>query len=97
MSRRTYLYFKEFPYIDKPWVVVHEVGFGVMECPMEDKGVVWAADTEQEAKEWGDKHYPREVNGTPGWDWYDHYCLYVNISTEKGKELNEKWRRGEEI
>ena len=79
--------YKEYPYIDKVYVLHHTEGIGVMESPLYEREIIAASDDKKELEEIGKKTYPRDGSG---WD-YHKWCINVNTSTEGGKVLLEKF------
>ena len=79
--------YREYPWLNKTFVVIHTTGFGLMESPLEEHGVVWASNTLEEAHTKGKELYPPNP-ADKGWD-YNGYIVAVNTSTNNGKMLLE--------
>jgi hypothetical protein len=79
--------YKEYPWSNKTYLVVHTTGCGVMESPIEEREIVFGTNDENEALSKGRELYPRDGSG---WD-YDNFTIHVNTSTEEGKRLYQEF------
>lgn len=81
--------YKDFKESEFTYIVMHQTGVGVMECPTQDVKVVFETDNLEEAQEISKKFYndyatPDELQSS----WvYNHFPIMVNTATEKGKKL----------
>jgi hypothetical protein len=74
--------YQELKQFNKPFVVQHYEGHGVVESPHVDLEYVKDFDTLEEAQLFSDNRYPKVTN----WDW-NHCKVIVNTSTKEGKRL----------
>ena len=78
--------------IPHTYIVVHEEGLGVMECPMEYRGIMSSYETLEEAEQEAERL--KWENNPPNLiasSWYtNHYYVRVNKNTEKGRYLYEQ-------
>jgi hypothetical protein len=79
--------YKEYPWSDKTYLVVHTTGCGVVESPIEEREIVFGTNDQNEALIKGRELYPRDGSG---WD-YHNFTIHVNISTEEGKRLYKEF------
>lgn len=79
--------YKEYPYIDKTYVLHHTEGIGVMESPLYEREIIATSDNKEELEELGRKTYPRDGSG---WD-YHKWCININTSSKGGKVLLDKF------
>ena len=81
--------FGKYPFTEKVYVVVKQSGFGVMESPYMDEGVVFATNNAHEADLFARKSYVEtntasEIASTWTPNTYD---VRINLLTKKGMKL----------
>jgi len=87
--------YENYPDRTKTFIVMQCSGFGVMEAPYEDVGIVYETDIEIDA--YAKASELREKNNTSEQiqsSWVPNtYWIHVNTCTEKGKLLYEQFKK----